>query len=80
MQRLQDWMIEHGLTDSDVAEEVGCSRVQVSRVRRSVCKPSPDLAMKLEKLTGIAWHEFIAERVPRKRKKSQPAPAPEGAA
>lgn len=57
--KLALWMRANGKRDKDVAKAVGCSRVQINRVRNGIVKPSPELALKLEKLTAIPWHEFI---------------------
>jgi transcriptional regulator with XRE-family HTH domain len=69
MRKLADWMARKKLDDADVAAQVGCSRVQVSRIRRGVCRPSPALAMRLETLTKIRWHEFIGAAPPPKVKR-----------
>jgi transcriptional regulator with XRE-family HTH domain len=49
-------MVRNSETDQSLAPKIGVSRVHVSRLRRSVHKPSPELAVKLESVTGIpAW-------------------------
>ena len=43
-------------TDATLSRKLGVSRVQVSRVRRGVNRPSPQLAAKIETITKIpAW-------------------------
>lgn len=60
MTQLQGWMDTHGLKDGDVAAKVKVvSRATISRIRRGVNRASPETAHKLEKVTGIPWHEFI---------------------
>lgn len=46
-------------TDQTLAEKVGVSRVQISRIRRCQSKPSPQLAATLERVTGIPAWEFV---------------------
>lgn len=56
MAELSDWMSNHRETDQTFAPKLGVSRVHVSRLRRGVHKPSPELAVKIEDITGIpAW-------------------------
>lgn len=56
MNALATWMTAAGETDDTVSAKVGISRVQVSRIRRSLSRPSPELAVKLEALSGVpAW-------------------------
>lgn len=57
--KLAQWMRAHGKRDQQVADAVGCSRVQINRLRNGITKPSVELALALEKLTGIPWHEFL---------------------
>lgn len=59
MRNLHEWMEANNENDATMAPKLGVSRVQVSRIRRRICRPSPGVAMKLEKITGIAASEFI---------------------
>lgn len=59
MADLQQWMQDNERTDETLAQELGVSRVQVSRLRRRICKPSPATAQKLEAITAIPAAEFI---------------------
>jgi transcriptional regulator with XRE-family HTH domain len=59
MHNLQTWIDEHGKRDEDVAEAVGISRVQVSRIRRGKSYARPDTAEKLADLVGGEWTDFI---------------------
>lgn len=53
---LAHWMADNRETDQTLAPKIGTSRVHVSRLRRKIHRPSPELAMKLEAVTGIpAW-------------------------
>jgi transcriptional regulator with XRE-family HTH domain len=56
---LQLWMKATGYTDARLSAEVGVSRVQISRIRRGICKASPETAMKLEQVTKIPAPRFI---------------------
>ncbi len=47
------------VSDEALAEKLGVSRVQVSRLRRRICKPSPATAQKLEIITAIPAASFI---------------------
>lgn len=59
MQKLQDWMIVKGERDETLAPKLGITRVQMSRIRRSVNGASKRTALELERLTNIPWYEFI---------------------
>lgn len=60
MTQLQGWMNAQGLKDGDLAAKVKVvSRATISRIRRGVNGASKETAQKLEKVTGIPWHEFI---------------------
>lgn len=56
---LAKWMTEHDESDQSLAPKVGVSRVHVSRLRRLVYNPSPDLAKRLEAVTGLGAAELI---------------------
>ena len=56
---LATWMRAAGEDDDSLAEKLGVSRVQVSRLRRKVCKPSPETAERLERLTHIPAWDFV---------------------
>lgn len=56
---LARWMKVYQETDMTVSEKLALSRVQVSRLRRNLCKASPETALKLEKLTGLPASTFI---------------------
>lgn len=55
---LQEWMDAKGLNDAALAGRLGVvSRSQVSRIRRGISRPSPELAAQLEAATKIpAWN------------------------
>lgn len=56
MNALASWMDRADEGDDTLAEKVGVSRVQISRIRRNLSRPSPELAAKLEVVTGVpAW-------------------------
>lgn len=59
---LADWMSRNRETDQSFAPKLGVSRVHVSRLRRVIHNPSPDLALKLEEITEIPAAELIFER------------------
>jgi transcriptional regulator with XRE-family HTH domain len=61
MTRLQTWIDRQKPPprDDELAKEIGISRVQVYRIRSGQSGASPATAEKLERLTGIPWHEFI---------------------
>lgn len=61
MTRLSDWMDAKGIKDEALAEKAkgAVSRTQISRIRRGLSGASKKTAHKLEKITGIPWHEFI---------------------
>lgn len=59
MADLASWMEARGETDATLATKVGVSRVQITRIRNGVSKPSPRVAMELERLTAIPAWEFL---------------------
>lgn len=59
MDALKSWMLEAGETDESVADKTGVSRVQISRIRRGLSRPSPELADKLSGLTSIPAWDFV---------------------
>lgn len=64
MSALANWMSDHRETDETLASKVEVSRVQISRIRRKLSRPSLALAEKLERETGItAWDLISAEIV-----------------
>lgn len=58
---LEDWMKRASETDQSLAPKLGISRVHVSRLRRVVHNPSPELAERLEQLTGIPKASLVFE-------------------
>lgn len=59
MNALAQWMAENGVKDDGLAPLVGVSRAQVSRLRRGIYRLRPDLARKLEDVTGIPAAVFV---------------------
>lgn len=57
---LDDWMTAQGVTDAQLAEQVGhvVSRSQINRIRRGR-RTSPDVAVELERITGIPAVTFL---------------------
>jgi transcriptional regulator with XRE-family HTH domain len=59
MMNLASWMAERGETDESMSKKVGVSRVQITRIRNNTSKPSPKVAMELERVTGIPAWDFL---------------------
>lgn len=59
MEQLKTWMTDAGETDETLAAKVNVSRVQISRIRRGLSRPSAPLAETLSQLTGIAAWDFL---------------------
>jgi plasmid maintenance system antidote protein VapI len=59
MTQLQRWMTKHSKGDAEVAATIKRSRSQISRLRRGITGASVNTALKLQGLTGIAWHHFV---------------------
>lgn len=62
MSKLQNWMKRNEMDDASVARAVQLSRSQINRIRREETTASYDTSLKLEKLTGIRWWNFMAGR------------------
>jgi hypothetical protein len=56
---LHAWMMKKRLNDTEVAERLGISRVQVCRIRHRISGTTMATAKKIEKLTGIHWYELL---------------------
>lgn len=57
---LAAWMAAHYMTDKELSEKTGISRVQVLRLRHGVHRPSLRNARKIEQVTGIAAGRLMA--------------------
>ena len=60
MSKLQKWMKRNEMDDTAVAVACKISRSQINRIRREETTASYATALKLEKLTGIRWWNFMA--------------------
>lgn len=49
--KLSDWMAAKALKDDQVAPMLGISRVHTSRIRRGICRPSWDVAQRIQRAT-----------------------------
>lgn len=67
------WMKTAGETDETVAAKLGVSRVQVSRIRRGVNRPSPTVAEKLQAITGYPAWEFLKPAAEARRTQGEAA-------
>lgn len=52
-------MAEAGETDETLSGKTGVSRVQISRIRRGLSKPSAALAEELSRISGIPAWDFL---------------------
>lgn len=59
MNTLTSWMATREMRDGELAELVGLSQPQLSRIRRGKSGTRPEKAKRLEAVTGIPWHEFV---------------------
>ena len=50
---LAEAMRNRGLTDGTLAEQVGVSRVFITRIRNGIRRPSLAVAAKIEEATGV---------------------------
>lgn len=48
-----------GLTQKQVADELGVSKNYISDIETGLKKPGIKLAKKMAELTGVKWYEFI---------------------
>jgi DNA-binding transcriptional regulator YdaS (Cro superfamily) len=65
--QLESIMRELGLTDAELGRRVGRSSQQICRVRRGTGRPSPELALAIERETGgqVSRHELRPDVYPR---------------
>lgn len=61
MQRLQDWLDEHGKTQLELAKEMRCSQPTVSDWINGNTKPSADNLIALSQLTGVSIDGLLKE-------------------
>lgn len=56
-------MADKGLSDEQVADAIGCSRVTVSRIRRRVVRPDWSTIKKLKEFSGgeVSADDFEAD-------------------
>jgi len=56
---LKDWMIRNGWTRAKMAQSLGLTPTSVSRICAGSQRPTPEVAVKLEEITGVAAWEWI---------------------
>ena len=58
---LSDYMAARGLSDEQVASELGCSRPTVSRIRRRLCRPDWSTLLALDKFSygAVTANDFL---------------------
>lgn len=56
---LKEWRRKHKKTLAAVAEAAGTSDATISRVEQGKQRPTPDLAKRLSKVTGIPAAKFV---------------------
>lgn len=63
-------MFDRNLSDEAVADAIGCSRVTISRIRRSIVRPDWSTIKKLKELSGglVTADDFEADPVPAKER------------
>lgn len=64
MNALASWMKASAETDETLAAKAGVSRVQISRIRRGLSRPSLRLAERLEPITGLPAWDLIRLETP----------------
>ncbi|WP_158235395.1 helix-turn-helix transcriptional regulator [Caulobacter sp. FWC2] len=52
-------MTDHKLTDAKLAEMVGVTQPHIWRIRKRKARPSPDVAKRIEGVTGIPASELV---------------------
>jgi predicted transcriptional regulator len=65
MQTLAKWMEDSGTKDGALSKRLGVSRVQVLRLRRRLCRPSVETALKLEEITQIPAADLLMVEIER---------------
>ena len=58
------------LTQSQVAEQSGVSRVHYTHIENGVRRPSPDVAQKIAKLLDFDWTIFFTQSSNEKKQKA----------
>jgi transcriptional regulator with XRE-family HTH domain len=56
---LDQYMTENNISASELARRLGVTQPYASRLRRGVRRASPEMAERLEALTGIPREQFI---------------------
>ena len=55
---LAKWRKANDVTQPKLAEAIGVTPIMISRYERGAHRPSPDVMLKIERLTNIAMHEW----------------------
>lgn len=62
MSWLRDKRIEKGLTQLEVADDVGINRATLSKIENRVSRPSVRLAQKLGTALNFSWTRFYDDK------------------
>ena len=71
---LDEYLIHEKMTAQQLAAAVGVKHPTISNIRRGRYRPSPELAAKIEKITGIPLRRLLLPD------EAEPAPKPDDAA
>ena len=70
-QMIRDWLTAGGTTQTALAHALGCTDAQVSDMVNGNRNVSPNMAIKLERVTGIYAEEWMVARVHEELKKAR---------
>lgn len=62
---LDQHMTDRKLTDAKLAEMVGVTQPHIWRIRKKKARPSPDVAKRIEGVTGIPASDLIFVQIER---------------
>lgn len=56
---IADYLERTGKTEQEFAQELGVSQPFINMIKKGEKRPSPELALKIEKLTGIPFRALL---------------------
>jgi HTH-type transcriptional regulator / antitoxin HigA len=61
-QSIQEYLEKTGTTEKEFAEKIGVSQPFVSLLKNGTRRPNPELAEKIEAITGIPFRKLLLKK------------------
>jgi transcriptional regulator with XRE-family HTH domain len=56
---ITEYLEKTGAKESELAEKVGVSQPHLNMIKKGMRRPSPELAQKIEEITGIPFRKLL---------------------